>query len=137
MITPPIKTSLWPLQECFFKRLSEDTALTSKVKGVYDHVDENTKFPYVTIGDPTVRPFPTKSSSGEEISVVLHCFSKYTGKKEAYEILNLMVQAVTKEDLVIEGFTFFRLELDGMNVITDIDGKTKHGIARFKVWVNN
>lgn len=137
MITPPIKTSLWPLQQSFFKRLSEDVALKSKVKGIYDYVDENTPFPYVTIGDPTVLPFETKSSFGEVISVVLHCFSNYKGKKEAFEILNLMVQAISKEDLVIEGFTFFRLELEGMNVITDYDGKTKHGIARFKVWVNN
>lgn len=137
MITPPIKTALWELQQALYKQLSEDTPLKTKVKGIYDYVDEDTPFPYVTIGDPTVSPFATKSSHGEEVSVVLHCFSKYKGKREAFEILNLIVQAITKKDLEIEGFTFFRLELEGMNVITDIDGKTKHGIARFKVWVNN
>lgn len=136
-ILPPLKTSLAPLHESFYTQLSEDTALTSRVTGVYDYVDENTKFPYVTIGDPTISPFPTKTSHGEEVLVNLHVFSKYKGKTEAFEILNLMVQAATKEDLTIEGFTFIRMELEGMNVITDIDGKTKHGIARFKVWVNN
>lgn len=136
-ILPPIKTSLSPLHESFYEQLSEDTALMSRVTGVYDYVDENTLFPYVTIGDPTISPFPTKTSYGEEVLVNLHVFSKYKGKTEAFEILSLMVRAATKQDLVIEGFTFLRMELEGMNVITDIDGKTKHGIARFKVWVNN
>ena len=137
-ILPPIQTALEPLHTAFYNQLSEDAALTSKVTGVYDYVDENTKFPYVTIGDPTVSPFPTKTSHGEEVLVNLHVFSKYKGKTEAFEILNLMVRAATKEDLQLEGgFTVIRMELEGMNVITDIDGKTKHGIARFKVWVNN
>ena len=138
MITPPIQTCLEPLHEAFYNQLSTDTALNSRVTGVYDYVDENTKFPYVAIGDPTVSPFPTKTSHGEEVLVNLHVFSKYKGKAEAFGILNLMVQAATKSDLQLEGgFTVFRMELEGMNVITDIDGKTKHGIARFKVWVNN
>jgi len=137
-ILPPIKTALAPLHEAFYKQLSEDTALKSKVTGVYDYVDENTTFPYVTIGDPTVSPFATKTSHGEEVLINLHVYSKYKGKTEAFEILNLMVQAATKSDLQLEGgFSVFRMELEGMNVITDIDGKTKHGIARFKVWVNN
>lgn len=137
-ILPPIKTALEPLHTAFYKQLSEDVALKSKVTGVYDYVDENTKFPYVTIGDPTVTPFPTKTSHGEEVLVNLHVYSKYKGKGEAFGILNLMVQAATKSDLQLEGgFSVFRMELEGINVITDIDGKTKHGIARFKVWVNN
>jgi hypothetical protein len=138
MITPPIQTALGPLHEAFYAQLSGDTALNSKVTGVYDYVDENTKFPYVTIGNPTVSPFPTKTSHGEEILVNLHVYSKYKGKTEAFDILNLMIRAATKEDLQLEGgFTVFLMELEGMNVITDIDGKTMHGIARFKVWVNN
>lgn len=137
-ILPPIKTSLEHLHEAFYNQLSGDTALKSRVTGVYDYVDENTKFPYVTIGDPTVSPFSTKTSHGEEVLVNLHVFSKYKGKMEAFGILNLMVQAATKTDLQLEGgFSVVRMELEGINVITDIDGKTKHGIARFKVWVNN
>lgn len=138
MITPPIQTALGPLHEAFYKQLSEDAFLKSKVTGVYDYVDENTKFPYVTIGNPTVSPFDTKTSHGEEVLVNLHVFSKYKGQTETFDILNLMIRAATKEDLQLEGgFAVFRMELEGMNVITDIDGKTKHGIARFKVWVNN
>jgi len=136
-ILPSIKTSLDALQAALYDQLSEDTALTIKVKGIYDYVPENTKYPYVVIGDPTVSPFATKTSHGEEILVNLHSYSDYKGKSETYGILNLMIQAITKTDLQLEGFTFIRLELEGMNVITDIDGKTKHGIARFKVWVNN
>lgn len=133
-----LKTALWPLQEALFKRLSEDEALNAKVQGVFDEVGEDQLYPYVTIGDPTVNPFETKTSYGEDIPWVLHCWSRYTGKKECMEILNLMLQAITKEPFVIEGFSLLRVKIDpNMQVLTDIDNVTKHGILRVRFIINN
>jgi Protein of unknown function (DUF3168) len=133
-----LKTSLWEVQKALFNRLSNDTALSQKITGVFDEVEEGQAFPYVTLGEPTVNPFETKTSYGEDIPWVLHCWSQYSGKKECYEILNLMLQAITKEPFVIEGFSLLRVKIEpNMQVITDIDEITKHGILRIRFIINN
>jgi len=132
-----LETALWPLQQAIFKRLEEDIELNAKVTGIFDDVEEGQAFPYVTIGEPTVVPFVTKTTYGEQVAAVLHCWSQYAGKKEAYEILNLMLKAITKAPLHVEGFSLFKSELEQMNVITDIDDVTKHGIMRMRFYINN
>lgn len=133
-----LKTALWPLQQAIFQRLSNDTALMQKVKGVFDAVEEGQLFPYVTIGEPNMTPFETKSSYGENVPWVLHCWSQYRGKKEAYEILNLMIQALTKESWNVEGFNLLQFKIEpNMQVIEDIDGQTYHGILRVRFFINN
>ncbi|MFT4415322.1 DUF3168 domain-containing protein [Fredinandcohnia humi] len=131
-----VKTSLWPLQEAIFQRLESDLELTQMITGVFDDVEEGQAFPYVTIGEPTMVPFETKMSFGEEITVVLHCWSQYEGKKEAYDILNLMLQALSPR-LQVEGFSVFKTQVEQMTVINDIDNVTKHGIMRIRFYINN
>jgi hypothetical protein len=131
------ETSLWPLQVAIVQRLESDAALNAVIKGVFDGVEKGQKFPYVTVGDPTMVPFETKSSFGEETTVVLHCWSQHeAGKEEAYKILNLMFKALSPR-LQVEGFTLFNMKVEQMTVITDIDDKTKHGIMRIRFHINN
>ena len=133
-----LNTALWPLQVAIVKRFESDEPLMAMVKAVKDSVEKDTPFPYVTIGDPQVVPFETKTSFGEEITIVLHCWSRYEGKKEAYEILNLMLRALTKSPLMIEGdFSIFGVKLEQLTVIKDIDEVTKHGIMRIRFHINN
>lgn len=133
-----LKSSLWNLQLAIYDRLSTDIALNEKITGVYDEVGEGILFPYVTLGETTVSPFETKLSYGENIVNVLHCWSQYPGKKQTYEILDLMLQAITKEPFTIEGFSLIRVNIEpNMQVITDIDGTTKHGILRLRFVINN
>ncbi|ASF27847.1 tail protein [Bacillus amyloliquefaciens] len=132
-----MRSALWPLQAALFKRLSTDEELNGRVTGVFDAVPKDQQKPYVTMGDDDVSPFKTKTSSGEEINVVLHCWSGYNGKKEAIEILSLMLQALTSRPLTVEGFSLCRSEMRSMQVITDIDGYTRHGILRMRFTINN
>ncbi|MEN2765834.1 DUF3168 domain-containing protein [Ornithinibacillus xuwenensis] len=132
-----MKTSLLPLQKMFIDTLRADTALMDKITGIYDDVSKKAIKPYVTIGEPNVTPFDTKTSTGENIIWTLHCWSSYKGKKETYEILNLILQAMSKSPLTVDGFTLFRMEIVNMNVITDIDGETRHGILQLRLYVND
>ncbi|MDL2028997.1 DUF3168 domain-containing protein [Bacillus subtilis] len=132
-----MRSAMWPLQTAIFQRLSTDKELNARVTGVLDAVSKDQIKPYVTTGDDDVLPFETKTSKGEIINVVLHCWSDYNGKKEAMQILDLMLQAITREPLEIEGFSLCRSEMRGMQVITDIDGYTRHGILRMRYTINN
>jgi hypothetical protein len=134
-----LKTALGPLQTAIFDRLSSDTPLNEVITGVFDSVKKGTLYPYVTIGEPTTNSFETKSSFGEEIAVVLHCWSRYEGgKKEAYDILNLMLQSITQSPMHLEGgFSIFKVKFQQLTVINDLDNDTKHGIMRIRFHINN
>ncbi|MGG3625532.1 DUF3168 domain-containing protein [Bacillus gobiensis] len=133
-----MRTALFELQKALFQRFTNDAALSSKVSGrIYDAVPENTPYPYVTIGEPTNTPFDTKTSFGENTILSVHCWSSYSGKKEAYEILNLILQSLSRPLELGGGFKLQDFRREQMNVIIDIDGKTKHGILELRFYINN
>lgn len=130
------ETALWPLQQAVFQRLSSDPVLSGMVTGVFDHVPENQPFPYVVIGEPSELPFDTKSTFGEEISLVLHVWSDYAGKKEAYNILAACQKALAYR-LEVDGFKLLKVERAGKQVFDDIDPRIKHGVLRMRYTINN
>ncbi|MFD2704238.1 DUF3168 domain-containing protein [Salibacterium lacus] len=134
-----MKTALWEVQTAFYSALTAHQPLMDKVVGVYDTAPESPEYPYVTIGEPTVSPFDNKVTNGENIVWVLHCWSQYNGKKEAMEILNLMNEAFTEQPLQIGGGFFVqdfkRDSGNALRVITDVDGQTRHGILRVRLYV--
>jgi hypothetical protein len=133
-----MQTSLWYLQKALYNRLSNDIPLNDVITGIYDQVSEDATFPYITISEPEVTPFTSKNSYGENTTIVIHTWSQYAGKKESYDILNLILQSLSSSPIRLEGgFSLFRMETEQMQVITDIDGATQHGILRLRCWVNN
>jgi hypothetical protein len=131
-----IQTAMLELQTKLYERLSLDPMLSEKVEGVFDYVEEGQVFPYVTIGEPTMVPFNTKQTFGEELSIVIHSWSTYTGKKESYEILNLCLAALAIR-MVLTGFYIKKVDVDQIRVIDDADPRIKHGILRMKYTIQN
>lgn len=140
-------TALWPLQQAIYAALTSYQPLVDKVTGVYDAVPQTligsneqvikTAFPYVTLGEPTNTPFDTKLSFGENIIFPVHCWSNYSGKKEAYEILNLILGAMSKPLSLDGGFSIVDFQPQRPAVIQDIDGLSWHGIEEFRFYINN
>lgn len=131
-----IETALWPLQQAIYRRLSSDL-VPGAVTGVHDVVSEEHTFPYITVGEPNLLPFETKNNYSEAVSFVVHAWSDYEGKKQAYHILNEVFKAIGK-GLSIEGpFVLLEVKKPTMQVIDDADPRIKHGIARFKVIIKN
>lgn len=132
-----IQTSLWPLQQAIFQRLSNDAAVMTIATGVHDAVEDGLVHPYITIGAPTTDPFATKNTFNEEVSVVIHAWSTYSGKKEAQEMLNTIMQAIGN-GLSIEGpFKLLSVSYPSLQVIDDIDPRIKHGLASFTFTIKN
>ncbi len=126
-----MKTSLWELQKVLYGRLS--TTLS-----VYDEVSGTALKPYITIGEPFVTPFTTKLSYGENVVVALHVWSDYNGKKEVYDIFNLIL-GILHEPLNIGGsFLMLRRDLVSMNVLNDpVENGVKHGVMELRFYINN
>ncbi|MBU8788041.1 DUF3168 domain-containing protein [Bacillus sp. JJ353] len=132
------KLASWNLQKAIYNRLSTDAALNEVIKGVFDNPNKDTPFPYVSIGEDTSTPFETKVTFGENITTVIHAWSRAEdGRREAKEILSLVLQALSKAPLLVNGFKVLDFGVQQAQVITDIDGITQHGILRIRLYINN
>lgn len=100
---------------------------------VYDAVpEESAKFPYVVVGEDTHIPFDTDDSSGAESTVTLHVWSQYRGSKEAKDIQGLIYQALHRYELPVNGYQLVTIDFEYSDVVLDADGKTRHGICRYR-----
>jgi hypothetical protein len=133
-----MKTAILSLQTAIYNRLSNDTQLAAKITGVYDAVDENTIFPYVTLGNgDTVNNWSTGTWYGEELTHTMHVWSRYKGKKEVIEIMNLIINALSQPLSLDGGFLVEFIQLEFMEVLSDPDDITRHGVMRYRFKIRN
>jgi hypothetical protein len=131
-----MKTALLSLQTSLYNRLDNDANLMQKVKGVFDAVPKDQLFPYISLGEDTVTDYSTKTTSGEEITHTLHVWSRYNGKKEAKEIMSLILESLS-QPLSIEGGFFIEFsKTEMMEVLDDPDGITRHGVMRLRFLIS-
>lgn len=92
-------------------------------------------FPYVTIGDDTLSPFDTDDTLGMSATVTLHVWSRTDGKKQTKEILGLIYDALNRQaaSLSAAGYRFVDCLHEFTEIIEEVDGKTRHGVCRYRV----
>lgn len=122
-----------PVQAAIFSALS---AAVSPVK-VYDAVPQNAAFPYLTIGDDTAADAGTKTNQGQEITLTIHAWSQYQGRKEVKELLGKVYDALHEKPLTVPGFSVSMVRFEYSDSFTDADGKTRHGVARYRVIITS
>jgi hypothetical protein len=131
-----IGTALWPLQVAIYQKLSNDPDISNLVSGVYDKAGEDTAYPYILTGEPIVSPMESKTSYIENIPWTLHAYSEYDGKKQAYDLLDKMIKALTRDEWNVPGYNLHKFNIEpNMQVITDIDGATYHAILRVRFYI--
>lgn len=131
-----IQTAMWELQTAIFQRLTSNPSLTAKVTGVFDAVDKDQAHPYVTISEPSMLPFTTKQKFGEELSIVIHAWSTYNGKKEAIDILNLCLASLSVR-MDLDGFIIRKVDIESMRVFDDANPRIRHGVLHLKYTIQN
>lgn len=131
------QTALWAVHQALYERLTADVPLNALVTGVFDAVEEDVTFPYVTLGAPTTINLTTRTTFSEEISITLHTWSIKPGKKESYDLLNAIHQAIGKGLSVDGPFRLLAATRPTMEVIDDLDPQIKHGLARFTFTIQN
>lgn len=130
------------IQTAIYQKLKASTFLQTLGVEVYDTPDENTPYPYVTIGEPYSNPLDTKTSNREQITFTIHAWRKdnddSTGKRILYEILSACQQALITRRYSINGLTVLDVTRDGAQVFNDVEVGLKHGVltVRYKVQIN-
>ncbi|WP_353419227.1 hypothetical protein PYH66_13970 (plasmid) [Staphylococcus delphini] len=118
---------------------------------VYDHVpidinhDEHgnlvPNITYVVAGETNTLPFYKSASHDEEIAITFHLYHRNTDSPlvstdETRGLLSLLRYSVEQLP-IMEHYTIDKVRVENQQVITDVDGQTKHGILRVKYYVNH
>ena len=100
---------------------------------VYDENPQSAKFPYVVMGEMRAKRWCDKLEDGAEVYSTIHVWSRYGGRKEADEMADRILQALSSSPISVPpSFEVALDKLDAYDLLVDLDGKTRHGILRFK-----
>ncbi len=124
--------SQFELQKAIYQTLVNDATLTTLVQGIYDQVPEGTPFPYITIGETACRDWSTKTSSGAQITVTLHVFSRYGGKKQAIDIMQRVHTLLHQGNLSLTGHLLVLMRFESSQITLEDDGSTYQGVIRLR-----
>ena len=132
----------WQLQVAVDTALRADATLIALladgVDGIYDGVPQDSVFPYVVIGDDTVRPFDTMTEDGAEATLTIHTWdspdadSDQIGFSTTKQIMSAIVDALDQATLSVTGHTLVLLRFEFSHTFLDPDGLTRHGVQRFR-----
>lgn len=132
------------VQRALYQRLTSDAALLSLLAtneeegwfGVYDHVTEDTPFPYIVIGEPLMDlENDVKVEDIIEETLVLHVWhnqqtSGQVGNAVVYEILSAIHSALAYE-LLLPNYKVMEVRPTQPRVFDDIDNIRKHGVISY------
>jgi hypothetical protein len=104
---------------------------------VFDHVPQDTKYPYIVVGDDTSVPWDTDDSTGTESTVTIHAWSQYRGRAEVKDLLAQIYDALHRQDIAIEDVHVIESIAEFQQTIVESDGLTRHGIIRFRITVDD
>lgn len=124
----------WDLQKAAYAALIADSALLSLLGGnrIYDDVPQNAAFPYVVIDQMRVNDWSTGTERGSEHILMLHVWSRYDGKREAYEIADAIRERLDDAELALDDNRLINLTHQFSDLRRDADGESYHGVIRFR-----
>ena len=131
-----VQTAMAELSRGIYLSLSSDPTLSAMVTGIFNSVEEDLVFPYVTFSEPISTEFSTKVKFGEELSIVVSAWSIYSGNLEAINILNQCLKALAKR-MTFTGFTIRKVKIDSIRVFDDADPRIRHGVVRIVYTIQN
>lgn len=127
-------SAAWDLQKSVYATLAANVPLSNLLgtERLYDAAPQNATFPYVVIDQMQVRDWSTGSERGFEHTLLLHIWSRYEGRREIYEIGDALRAALDGTELSLENHRLVNLTHQYSDLKRDEDGKTLHGIVRFR-----
>jgi hypothetical protein len=124
----------WALQKAVHAALVADADVLALLGGarVYDHAPRGTAYPYVTIGQTTVRDWSTGSENGGEHVLTLHVWSKAAGRGETQAVIGALRSALHDQALELDGHRLVNLRHEFSEARREPDGERFHGLVRLR-----
>jgi hypothetical protein len=131
---------LFEIQKGIFDKLKADATLVALLGGsipantkVYDSPPENATFPYVVIGDKTTGDFAAMTFRGQEQTVTIHSWSQAKSSGQVQNIMDRLWSLLHEGTLTLTGHTLVLMRHEFGQPILDEDGRTHHGVQRFRI----
>lgn len=124
--------SHFTLQQSIYQVLIADTTLMSLISGVFDHVPQDTAYPFVTIGEAQIRDWSNVERQGTEQQITLRVWSREAGRKQASGIMERIVTVLNNASLTVSGQTLRHLRFVSSNILLQDDGLTMRGTLVFR-----
>ncbi len=128
------------IQTSIYQILYDDAELRSSVGSgglndpvrVYDNVPQNTAYPYIQIGDETMKDSGTMTDQGVEVTYTLHVWARDRGKVVVKELADRIYQLLHEQDIPVLDQDVYLCRFEFFESFTDPDGITRHGVARYR-----
>lgn len=105
------------LQEAVFSLLSSDGLLAAKLTGVYDQPVENAAYPYLEMGETSLRSADVKDRFGEDIEFEVLVWSADPGQMEVKELMADIDALLHDGDLAVSGFDLIQIRRQNANIV--------------------
>ncbi len=102
------------------------------VTGIFDHVPQDTAYPFVTIGEANIRDWSNVETQGTEQNISLHIYSREAGRKQAATIMERIITLLNSANLSVTGQNLRSLRFISSNIVLQDDGLTYKGTLIFR-----
>jgi len=106
---------------------------------IYDQVPQpndsgdSADFPYVTIGEDNHVTIDTDTELMNQVSIVIHTWSRYRGRKETKDLQGQIYDSLHRSNLSASGYNFVNIAQVDNTSFLDADGFTRHGVQTFNL----
>ena len=116
--------------------LTGDATLMALVTDrVYDHIPENTAFPYVEIGDAFESQTDTFGTGVWDVLLTIHIWSRAKGFFEAWNIADRISVVLDRAALTLASLTHISTQRETASTFRDQDGVSRQIVQQFRVRV--
>lgn len=124
--------SLFAFQDALYDLLSADATLTALMPGgVYDHVPQETTYPYAVMGYATTDNAGTKTEDMRDFTITIDVWSRYEGHKQTKQIQERIRTLLHRQSLALSAGRVVDMQEEFCESFLDQDGQTYHGVQRF------
>lgn len=106
------------------------------VASVYQHVPQNTAYPYLEVTCHTDRREDALGQLGVSLLVDVKAVSQYRGESQAADLISAAIGALSGQSLSVSGHTVFGVAWEHAERFKEVVNGivTRHHVATFRIW---
>ncbi len=120
------------VQRALYETLAADAALMARVTGIFDHVPDRQRLPYITVGEAVETDWSATEFSGRDHRLSVHAWSAHAGMGEAKDLLALVDAALEHMPENLDGHRLVSLRFLSSRVFADVEDSIRHGVTEYR-----
>lgn len=121
----------WEMQKALYGSLTSSSGLMALVTGIYDHVPQDTVFPYVVLEGMESFDRSNRVTTLTEIRMAIVVYSRERGSKTALAIMASIKERLHRAALSVSGYTLHSFCFSSSQLQHLADGLTYRGKMEF------